>query len=84
MIKFILILIVGIIETMFFTKWNLRANKARAINSSLMMMIYMSIYLIILDTIFKDNNSKLLIISYVLACGIGNYLTVKNENSKKL
>lgn len=79
MIKFLLIFIVGTIETYLFTKWNLRANDRKAINSSIMMMLYMSIYLLILDAIFKDANSKLLIISYVLACGLGNYLAVKNE-----
>ena len=79
MIKFIIILIVGTLETWFFVKWNLRANKQRAINSSMMMMLYMSIYLLILDTIFKDINSKFLIVAYVLACGLGNYFAVKNE-----
>ena len=79
MIKFLFIFIIGLIETWLFTKWNLRANKLRVINSSLMMMGYMLIYLIILDTIFKDVHSKILIIAYVLACGLGNYIAVKNE-----
>jgi len=79
MLKFIIILIVGTIETYFFTKWSLRANKQRAINSSIMMMAYMTIYLLILDTIFKDANSKMLILAYVIACGIGNFIAVKGE-----
>ena len=79
MLKFIIILIVGTIETYFFTKWSLRANKQRAINSSIMMMAYMTIYLLILDTIFKDANSKMLILAYVTACGIGNFIAVKGE-----
>jgi uncharacterized protein YebE (UPF0316 family) len=83
MIKFFIILIVGTIETIFFTKWSLKANKQKAISSSIMMMLYMSIYLLILNTIFTDSHSKVLIIAYVLACGIGNYLAVQNEKKSK-
>jgi uncharacterized protein YebE (UPF0316 family) len=79
LIKFLLILIIGTAETWCFTKWSLRANKQRAINSSVMMMLYMTIYLKILDSIFKDTNTNILIIAYVLACGIGNFIAVKNE-----
>jgi ABC-type Fe3+ transport system permease subunit len=84
MIKFIIILIIGTFETYVYTKWNLRANKNRPINSSIMMMMYMAVYLWILDLIFKDINSKIMMISYVIACGIGNYLAVRHENRKKL
>lgn len=84
MIKYILVFIIGGIETWLFTKWNLRANKAKALNSSIMMVSYMGIYLVILDTIFKDANSKLLILFYVLACGVGNFLAVKHEKKKEI
>jgi len=84
MIKFITILIVGIIETIFFTKWSLRANQLKAEVSSMMMIAYMTIYLLILDSIFKDANSKILIVAYVLACGVGNYIAVKNEKKPKI
>ena len=83
MTKFFIILVVGTLETYFFTKWSLRANQLKAIVSSLMMIVYMTIYLLILDSIFKDTNSKMLIVSYVLACGIGNYIAVKNEKKPK-
>jgi len=83
LLKFIIILVVGTIETYFFTKWSLRANKQRPINSSIMMMIYMTIYLKILDSIFKDSNTNILIVAYVLACGIGNFIAVKNEKHEK-
>jgi len=86
--KFILIFFIGTIETWLFAKWNLKANQQQAISSSIMMMMYMSVYLLILDMIFKDSNSKILILSYVLACGLGNFIAVKyerkNENCKKL
>lgn len=83
MIKFWLIFIAGIIETWLFTAWNLSANRLKPTFSSLMMMSYMIIYLKILDIAFKDINSTLMIISYVLACGLGNYLKVKHEKNKK-
>ena len=71
-IKFIIIFIAGIIETFLFTGWNLSANKKQALSSSFLMFTYMLMYLFILDTAFKDTNSKLMILSYAIACAIGN------------
>lgn len=90
MIKILIIFIAGAIETFLFTWWNLSANKKQVNTSSLLMFIYMSMYLYILDYAFKDVNSKLMIMSYVIGCTLGNYLKVKmesksnNENYKKL
>jgi uncharacterized protein YebE (UPF0316 family) len=82
MIKLILIFIFGIIETFLFTWWNLSANKKQVYVSSILMFTYMTMYLIILDTAFKDINSKLMIVSYAVGCGVGNYFRIFKEKKK--
>ena len=83
MIKILLIFIAGIIETFLFTWWNLSANKKQIYVSSILMLIYMTMYLSIIDTAFKDINSKLMIICYAIGCAIGNYTRVKYEKDKQ-
>jgi len=85
--KVLIIFIAGIIETYLFAGWTIAANKSKPILSSGLMLTYMVIYLFILDTAFKDVNSKLLIITYAIACAVGNFIRVKrekHENHKKL
>jgi uncharacterized protein YebE (UPF0316 family) len=79
MIKILLIFIFGIIETFLFTWWNLSANKKQVYVSSILMFSYMTMYLKILDTAFKDINSTLLIVSYAVGCAIGNFIRVKKD-----
>jgi uncharacterized protein YebE (UPF0316 family) len=82
MIKLLLIFIFGTIETYIYTGWNLSANQRQAYLSSLLMLLYMVIYLLILDAAFKDSNSKLMIIDYSLACALGNFIRIKQEKKK--
>lgn len=79
MLKFVIIFIVGTIETYIFTAWNLAANRHKVIVSSLLMFSYMFLYLKIIDWALKDAHTSLLIFSYALACGVGNYLRVQHE-----
>ena len=83
MIKLLLIFIFGIIETYMFTGWSISANKGQKYLSSVLMFAYMMVYLFILDTAFKDSNSKLMILTYALSCGVGNYLRVNYEKKTK-
>jgi uncharacterized protein YebE (UPF0316 family) len=79
MIKILGIFIFGTIETYLYTGWNLSANKKQKYLSSLLMFIYMTIYLLILDVAFKDKNSNIMIMDYALACALGNFLRVRQE-----
>lgn len=81
--KLLLILIFGIFETYLYTGWSITANQKKAWVSSILMLSYMTIYLIILDSAFKDTNSLLMIFDYSLACGIGNFIRVRQESKKK-
>jgi len=83
MLKFIIIFIAGVIETYLFTGWSLSANKGQKYLSSLLMLIYMVVYLLILDTAFKDTNSKLMILDYALSCGLGNFIRVRQETNER-
>jgi uncharacterized protein YebE (UPF0316 family) len=79
MLKLLLIFIFGTIETYLFAGWSLSANKKQAYLSSILMFVYMCVYLMILEVAFKDSNSKLIIMDYALACALGNYIRVKQE-----
>jgi hypothetical protein len=84
MFKILIIFIAGVIETYLFAGWTITANQKKEIVSSILMFIYMTLYLLILDAAFKDTNSGIMIFDYALACALGNFLRIKHENSKKL
>lgn len=88
MIKFMLIFIFGAVETWLYTGWALSATQKKVWVSSILMFSYMMIYLKLIEWAFKDANSTLMIFSYALACGLGNFIRVKQEknyeNRKKL
>ena len=87
MIKFIIIFIAGVIETFIYTAWCISANKKELNKSSILMFVYMSIYLIIITFAMKDTNTIGLIITYAISCGVGNYAEIlwenKNEKANK-
>lgn len=77
--KYIIIMIFGAIETFFCTWWTLSANKKQLWVSSFVMFIYMGTYLTIVDTMFKDNSSKFMILFYAVGCAIGNFIKIYRE-----
>lgn len=76
LLKILGIFIAGMIETFLYTGWCLAANKKKIISSSLLMLIYMIIYLSIIDYAIKDANTLLMILTYALSCGVGNFMRV--------
>jgi uncharacterized protein YebE (UPF0316 family) len=80
--KLLIIFFAGIIETWLFTGWSLKVNEHKAFISSVLMVSYMIAYLKIIDIALKDANTLLMIISYALSCGIGNYIRVRYEKKK--
>lgn len=83
LIKILGIFIFGTIETYIYTGWNLSANKQQKYLSSLLMFIYMMMYLLILDIAFKDKNSIIMILDYASACALGNFLRINHEKKSK-
>jgi hypothetical protein len=83
MIKYLLVFIVGTIETFLYTAWCISANKKELYKSTMLMFVYMFLYLAILAYAIKDTNTLGLIITYAFACGIGNYLEILWETRKK-
>ena len=83
LIKVLGIFIFGAIETYIYTGWNLSANKKQKWLSSLLMFVYMVLYLSIIDIAFKDSNSTLMILDYSLACALGNFLRINHEKKSK-
>jgi multidrug transporter EmrE-like cation transporter len=80
--KLFIIFFAGIIETYLFTGWTITANQKKAMVSSILMFVYMTAYLFILDIAFKDSNSKILLLTYAVSCGIGNFIRVSQERKK--
>lgn len=82
LVKFVLIFIVGTIETYLYTGWALTATQKKVWVSSILMFSYMMIYLKIIDWAIKDVNTTLMILSYALSCGLGNFIRVRQESLK--
>jgi uncharacterized membrane protein YwaF len=82
-IKLLIILICGTVETFLYTAWCLSANRKEITKSSLLMTVYMMIYLGIISYAIKDTNTGLLIFTYAISCGIGNYLELLWEKRRK-
>jgi len=83
LIKLIIIFILGIIETYLYTGWCLRANQGKALSSSFLMITYMILYLTIIAWALGDKNTFIMICSYALACGVGNFIRVKQDNKNE-
>ena len=79
MIKFIIVFALGTIETFLYTAWCLSANRKEINKSSILMFIYMVLYLILLSFSLMDWK---LLITYAASCGIGNYLELLWERRK--
>ena len=77
--KIIIVFLVGLVETFLYAGYIIAVTKKQEYLSSILMAVYMSIYLCILAYVFKDINSVLLIVVYALSCGIGNFIRVRHE-----
>lgn len=80
--KIFIVFIIGFIEQLLYTAYLLSVNKRQVKASTILMVAYMAIYLFIISYAIKDTNTILLLISYALACGSGNYVIMKWENRK--
>lgn len=80
--KLIIIFIAGTMETWLYTGWALAATQKKIWVSSILMFTYMMVYLKIIEWAFKDVNSTYMILAYALACGLGNFIRVKQESLK--
>ncbi len=82
MIKFILVFIIGLIESFLYTMWNLSANRKEINKSSILMFVYMTVYLFLVAYAIKDSNTFPLLLIYAFSCGCGNYLEILYEKLK--
>ena len=83
MLKILLVFIVGFIEQLLYTSYLLSVTKKQVNASTILMVIYMSIYLFIISYAIKDGDTVPLLISYALSCGAGNWVIMKWENRDK-
>lgn len=82
MLKILMIFFVGLCEQCLYTAYLISVNKRQAILSSILMLVYMSLYLFIVAYALKDTNAIGLLVTYACACGLGNLITMKWETRK--
>jgi len=83
MVKILIVFILGLIEQILYTAYLISVDKRQVYKSSFLMLIYMSLYLIIVAWAIKDANTIILLTTYALACGLGNLVTMKWETRRK-
>jgi uncharacterized protein YebE (UPF0316 family) len=83
LLKLILVFLIGLVETFLYAGYILSVTKKQVYLSSILMLIYMTIYLSIITFVVKDINTFELIIIYALSCGIGNFIRIKREHYER-
>lgn len=86
MIKLLIIFFVGLLEQILYTGYLLAVDRRKLYLSSILMFVYMTLYLFIVAYAMKDSETILILLSYATACGIGNYIVIRADikNRKKI
>jgi len=71
-----LIFIIGLIEQLLYTLYIISVGKFLIIISSILMFSYMVLYLLIISKVVKEKNGIILLLTYALACGLGNWIAM--------
>lgn len=75
--KGILIFLAGTFEQMLYTLYLLAVGQYMIGASTILMFVYMSIYLMIINFAMKDTkNSILMLVTYAAASGLGNWIAM--------
>ena len=75
--KALTIFVAGLIEQVLYTLYLLAVNKYMIETSTILMVTYMTIYLVIINYAIKDKkNSLVLLLIYALSSGVGNYIAM--------
>ena len=72
----IIVFIVGLIEQLLYTLYIISVGKYLIVASSILMFSYMILYLLIISKVVKEKDGIILLITYALACGIGNFIAM--------
>jgi len=81
--QILLILVAGLIETAIYTSYLILMNTKKQHSSSILMTLYIFVYLWLLKYVIKEHDSYVLIATYAFACGAGNYLAMKVDSDFK-
>jgi len=75
--KYLITFFVGLIEQLLFTLYLLAVGKYLIMASTLLMFLYFSIYLLLMNYCIKDKkNSILLLLIYAFSAAVGNYIAM--------
>jgi uncharacterized protein YebE (UPF0316 family) len=81
--KYILVFIVGVIETALYTGFLLALAKKQKFLAPTLMTVYMFIYLDLIATCIKNADTYALLAVYAISCGLGVLLRMKIEERLK-
>ena len=82
MTKIVIVFFVGLVEQALYTMYLLSVTRKQKYVSSILMTLYMTLYLGIMAYAIKDTDTIALLIAYALACGIGNLLVMLYDAHK--
>jgi len=71
--KMLIVFITGLVEQTLYTLYILSVGRYMILASTVLMMTYMTTYLLLMNYALKDNKAVKLLITYAIACGVGNY-----------
>jgi len=75
--KIALVFFLGLGEQLLYTLYLLAVNRYLMWQSSFLMLVYMTLYLLIINYAMKDSkNSLILLLSYALASSVGNFIAL--------
>ncbi len=67
----------GLVEQLLYTLYLLAVNRYMIEASTILMVVYMTIYLLIINFAMKDEKNAIsLLIVYALSSGVGNYIAM--------
>lgn len=77
--KFIIIFIVGIIETVIYSSFLIALEKRNLLLAPILMTLYLFIYLTVITTAIKDTDTLVMLGVYAFSCGVGVFLRILLE-----
>ena len=79
----LIVLVAGLVETAIYTAYLILLGNKRPLHSSVLMTMYIFVYFWLLKYIIKDHESFILIATYAISCGMGNYLAMRIDSDFK-
>lgn len=75
--KYLLVFIIGLLEQFAYTLYLIAIGKYLIVVSSILMLLYFFVYLLIVNYIIKEKDNCIgLLLTYAISAAIGNYIAM--------